>query len=81
VSTISPKAPLTPYTDLISKQPMTLNLTAEQFAILQTLVNEGMETVLSPYDDIETTPAQDAEISKILDAVTFFNSHAITYAA
>jgi len=58
---------------------MTLNLTAEQFAILQTLVNEGMETVLAPYDDIETTPTQDAKIAEILDAVTFFNSHAITY--
>ena len=30
----------------------TINLTDEQFAILQNLVNEGMETILSPYDNI-----------------------------
>ena len=58
---------------------LTLTLTAEQFAILQTLVNEGIETVLAPYDDIITTPAQDAKIAEILDVVTFFNSYAITY--
>jgi phosphoribosyl-ATP pyrophosphohydrolase len=53
----------------------TINLSDEQFAILQKLVNEGMETVLAPYDDIKTNEAEDAQITEILNAVAFFNCH------
>ena len=55
----------------------TINLTDEQFAILQNLVNEGMETILSPYDNINLNEDQEEHISKILSVVTFFNSHNI----
>jgi len=34
-----------------------------------------METVLSPYDNIKTNEDEEEKICKILDAVTFFNSH------
>jgi len=55
----------------------TINLTDEQFAILQNLVNEGMETILSPYDNINLNEDQEEQISKILSVVAFFNSHNI----
>ena len=55
----------------------TINLTDEQFAILQNLVNEGMETILSPYDNINLNEGQEEHISKILSVVAFFNSHNI----
>jgi len=62
-----------PYTEM----SYTINLTDEQFAILQNLVNEGMETILSPYDNINLNEDQEEQISKILSVVTFFNSHNI----
>ena len=60
-----------------SKMRYTINLTDEQFAILQNLVNEGMETILSPYDNINLNEDQEEHISKILSVVAFFNSHNI----
>jgi len=57
----------------------TIHLTDGQFAILQDLINRGMDDKLAPFDDVKTTEAQEQVIADTLAAVAFFNSHAITH--
>ena len=56
----------------------TIHLSDQQFGILRDLVNEGMEAALSPYDNTVVDGETEAQIQKILEAVAFFNSHAVT---
>ena len=57
---------------------MQINLTLEQFLILEDLITRGMDDKLAPFDDIKINADQEAMINETLAAVTFFNSHKIT---
>ena len=56
----------------------TVHLSDAQFAILQDLINRGMEDKLAPFDDLMIDEIQELIIADTLAAVAFFNSHAIT---
>ena len=68
-----------PYSKKI--EMMQINLTAEQFYILEDLISRGMEDKLAPFDDIKINADQEEMINETLAAVAFFNSHKITAAA
>lgn len=51
-----------------------IHLNDDQYAILQHLINEGMEVTLSPFDDIEPDAQTLHQIHETHEAVAFFNS-------
>jgi sulfur transfer complex TusBCD TusB component (DsrH family) len=57
---------------------MQINLTPDQFYILEDLIARGMEDKLAPFDNIKVNAEQRAMITETLAAVAFFNSHKIT---
>ena len=57
---------------------MQINLTPDQFYILEDLIARGMEDKLARFDNIKVNPEQEAMITETLAAVAFFNSHKIT---
>jgi sulfur transfer complex TusBCD TusB component (DsrH family) len=57
---------------------MQINLTPDQFYILEDLIARGMEDKLARFDDIKVNAEQEAMITETLAAVAFFNSHKIT---
>jgi sulfur transfer complex TusBCD TusB component (DsrH family) len=57
---------------------MQINLTPDQFYILEDLIARGMEDKLAPFDNIKVNAEQRAMITENLAAVAFFNSHKIT---
>jgi len=57
---------------------MQINLSTEQFIILEDLIARGMEDKLAPFDDIELGPDEEVMIERTLDAVALFNSHKVT---
>ena len=56
----------------------TVHLSDEQFAILQDLINRGMEDKLAPFDNLVVNKADELMITDTLAAVAFFNSHSVT---
>ena len=56
----------------------TIHLSNNQFAILQDLINRGMDDKLAPYDNIIVDEETEVQIQRILDAAAFFNSHSVT---
>ena len=56
---------------------MQINLTPDQFYILEDLIARGMEDKLARFDDIKVNAEQEAMITETLAAVAFFNSHKI----
>ena len=57
---------------------MQINLTPDQFYILEDLIARGMEDKLARFDNIKVNAEQEAMITETLAAVAFFNSHKIT---
>ena len=57
---------------------MQINLTPDQFYILEDVIARGMEDKLARFDDIKVNAEQEAMITETLAAVAFFNSHKIT---
>jgi hypothetical protein len=58
---------------------MQISLSPEHFRILRDLIDRGMEEKLAPFDDLEVVGETEQMIVDTLDAVAFFNSHAITH--
>ena len=57
---------------------MQINLSTEQFIILEDLIARGMEDKLAPFDDIKVSADEEAMIETTLAAVALFNSHKVT---
>ena len=57
---------------------MQINLTPDQFYILEDLIARGMEDKLACFDNIKVNAEQEAMITETLAAVAFFNSHKVT---
>lgn len=57
---------------------MQVNLTVDQFFILEDLISRGMEDKLAALDNIKLTPDQEAMVNETLAAVAMFNSHKLT---
>jgi len=62
----------------IKERTMQINLSTEQFVILEDLIARGMEDKLAPFDDIKVNADQEAMIVETLAAVALFNSHKVT---
>lgn len=56
----------------------TIQLSDDQFAILQDLINRGMDEKLAPFDNIVVNEREELIINDTLAAVAFFNSHSVT---
>jgi sulfur transfer complex TusBCD TusB component (DsrH family) len=57
---------------------MQINLTDDQFYILEDLIARGMEDKLAALDNIELTEDQEVMVNETLAAVAMFNSHKLT---
>jgi len=57
---------------------MQINLTPDQFYILEDLIARGMEDKLAHFDNIIVNEETGAMMNETLAAVAFFNSHKIT---